>query len=123
ARAAGLPARLPLRPDGAWARPRVLGEARASLRGVTRGRRARLGRRRRQPLTEPLEDVAAAVLLEVDVHRADAVEDLVRDLLLLLAARLGPAGEGPRLPKLDRHLREAKPSPATDLRRAMDRDW
>src|SRR6266540_1135485 len=84
------------------------------LRGSRRGRR--------QSLAQALEDVTPAVLLEVDVHRPDVVEDLIGDLLLLVASWVGLDGEGDRLAVLDGHLREPESLPAANVRRAVDRD-
>src|SRR3954453_18039706 len=81
-----------------------------------------LGRGRRQALAQPLEHTAAAVLLEDHVYRAHAFEDLVRDLLLLLTARVRLDGEGDGLAVLDGHLGKAQPLPAADMRGAVDGD-
>ena len=59
---------------------------------------------------------AAAVLIEVDVHRPDAVEDLVGHPLLLVPAGVGVDREGHRLAVLDRHLGKPHPLPAADVR-------
>src|SRR5512132_2629594 len=78
-------------------------------------------RRRRESFAESLEHVATAVLIEVDVHRAHAVEDLVGYLLLLIAIGICSHREGDRLAVLDGHLRELEAPPAADMRRAVDR--
>src|SRR5204863_7343186 len=111
ARATGLPAHLSLRAHGSGTRPGVLGEARAVLRGVAT-RRVRLGGGRRQALTQPAQDVGPPVLIDIDVHRADAIEDLVGRLLLLITVRVRFDREGDRLAVLDRHLRELETPPA-----------
>ena len=67
-------------------RGRALVQARPDLRWVWPGRG------RRETFAQPAQDVAPAVLLEVDVHRPDAIEDLVGDPLLLVA--LGSVSTG-----------------------------
>src|SRR5690349_14390762 len=71
---------------------------------------------------QALEHALAALGLELAVERADLREDLVGDLLLLLAGRVLDARlPADRVAEQDRHLRELQPLPVAHLRGAGDR--
>src|SRR5205085_1211070 len=71
---------------------------------------------------DALDHAPAAVALEPGVDALDLVEDLVGDLLLLLARRVLDTVEADRVAVLDGHLRELQALPVAHLRRAEDRD-
>src|SRR5580693_2151579 len=68
-------------------------------------------------LAHALQDALAAVLLEARVERADLREDLVGDLLLLLAGGVLGALPTQRVAVLDGDLGELQPLPVADPRR------
>src|SRR5690242_15761426 len=79
---------------------------------------ARLAAQRAQAL----EHALASLGLELAVERPDLREDLVGDLLLLLAGRVLDARlPADRIAEEDRHLRELQPLPVAHLRGAGDR--